>query len=155
MVKNGSPSGKDRAREWCCVRQSEIMFTTGTVFLQLHHQYLTPCLEDNHIVHFWILFNLEAQMCSISVREAATFLRRSRIDRRREKWPGVAPTVNRMKDEGRKEEERERANSPPTFLSPTPSLPPLDRGGSVPFRLNFAAFHSLFRHGMARTRPPL
>ena len=151
MVKNGSPSGKDRAREWCCVRQSQIMFTTGTVFLQLHHQYLTPCLEDNHIVHFWILFNLEAQMCSISVREAATFLRRSRIDRRREKWPGVAPTVNRMKDEGTKEKERERI-LPQLFCR---QLPPSDRGGSVPFRFNFAAFHSLFRHGMARTRPPL
>ena len=151
MVKNGSPSGKDRAREWCCVRQSEIMFTTGTVFLQLHHQYLTHCLEDNHIVHFWILFNLEAQMCSISVREAATFLRRSRIDRRREKWPGVASTVNRMKDEGRKE--RESEFSPNFFVAN--SLPPSDRGSRVPFRFNFAAFHSLFRHGMARTRPPL
>ena len=67
-------------------------------------------------------------MCSISVREAATFLRRSRIDRRREKWPGVAPTVNRMKDEGR----RERANSPPTFLSPTPSLPRIEEGPVPP-----------------------
>ena len=77
------------------------------------------------------------------------FLRRSRIDRRREKWPGVAPTVNRMKDEGRKEKESEF--SPNFFFVANYS------SGSrrVPFRFNFAAFHSLFRHGVARTRPPL
>ena len=56
-------------------------------------------------------------------------MRRSRIDRRREKWPGVAPTVNRMKDEGTKEEkERESEFSPNFFVAN--SLPPSDRGGS-------------------------
>ena len=80
------------------------------------------------------------------VREAVTFLRLARIDRRREKWPGVAPTVNRMKDEGRKR--RKSEFSPNFFVA--------NSFGSrrVPFRFNFAAFHSLFRHGVARTRPP-
>ena len=64
------------------------------------------------------------------VREAATFLRLARIDRRREKWPGVAPTFNRMKDEGTKEGkgERESEFSPQLFCR---QLLPPDRGGSL------------------------